>query len=140
VSASSLLRAFTAAVGILTRSRDFELRAVVSIIRQLSRPDPDWWAQLGGVRQPTLILSGGPTSCIPPQRLAEVTAAIAGARLTTIPVGHRVHSLSPDRFAAEVIAFLTEPVCAQERAAATPVPQLPHAHVSPVAITRPAPC
>jgi hypothetical protein len=37
-----------------------------------------------------------------------VTAAIPGARLTTIPVGHRVHSLGPDAFAAEVLAFMAE--------------------------------
>ena len=79
------------------------------ILRQLSRPDMQWWQRLGDVRQPTLILSGGPTSCIPPQRLADVTAAIPGARLTTIPVGHRVHSLARDRFSAEVLAFLAEP-------------------------------
>jgi pimeloyl-ACP methyl ester carboxylesterase len=65
------------------------------------------------VRQPTLILSGGATSCIPRQRLAEVGAAIPGARITTIPVGHRVHSLARDRFAAEVLAFLAEPAFAK---------------------------
>ena len=109
MSATGLLRALAAAAGILTQRRNYELRAVASIIHQLSRPDADWWAQLGRVRKPTLILSGGPPSCIPPQRLADVTAAIPDARLTTIPVGHRVHSLAPDRFAAEVIDFLTEP-------------------------------
>jgi pimeloyl-ACP methyl ester carboxylesterase len=98
-----------AAVGILAGRPDFHLRAVGSILRQLSRPDAAWWDRLGEVRHPTLILSGGPTSCIPPQRLAEVTAAIPDARLATIPVGHRVHSLAPDRFAAEVLAFLAEP-------------------------------
>jgi 3-oxoadipate enol-lactonase len=97
-----------AVAGILTARRDFQLRAVGSILRQLSRPDRDWWERLGGVRHPTLVLSGGPTSCIPPQRLADVTAAIPGARLATIPVGHRVHSLAPDRFAAEVLPFLAE--------------------------------
>jgi 3-oxoadipate enol-lactonase len=96
------------AAGILTDRRDYELRALGSILRQLSRPDLQWWGRLGEVRQPTLILSGGPTSCIPPQRLAEVAAAIPGARLATIPVGHRVHSLAPDGFSAEVLAFLAE--------------------------------
>lgn len=104
-----LLRLLSAGRGILSRRRDYDLRAVASILRQLSRPDPDWWARLGLVRQPTLILSGGPTSCIPPQRLAEVTGAIRHARLSTIPVGHRVHSLAPERFCAELVAFLTQP-------------------------------
>jgi 3-oxoadipate enol-lactonase len=99
-----------AAAGIFGGRHDYHLRAVGSILRQLTRPDVAWWARLGEVRQPTLLLSGGPASCIPAQRLAEVTAAIPGARLTTIPVGHRVHSLAPDRFATEVLAFLAEPV------------------------------
>ncbi len=102
-------RVLAAAAGILAGRPDFHLRAVASILRQLARPDPDWWARLGEVRTPTLILSGGPASCIPPERLADVTAAIPGARLTTIPVGHRVHSLAPDRFTDEVLPFLVEP-------------------------------
>jgi pimeloyl-ACP methyl ester carboxylesterase len=109
ISATGLVRALGTAAGVLTRPRSYELRAVVSIIHQLSRPDPHWWGQLGGLHQPTLVMSGGPTSCIPPQRLAEVTAAVPHARLIAIPVGHRVHSLAPDQFAAEVMAFLAEP-------------------------------
>ena len=104
-----LLRLLSAGAGTLSGPRDYHLRAVASILRQLSRPDPDWWARLGQVRQPTLVLSGGPTSCIPPQRLADVTAAIHHARLSTIPVGHRVHSLAPDRFCTELLAFLRGP-------------------------------
>ena len=106
---TDLLRLLASGRGALTRRRDYELRAVASILRQLSRPDPDWWARLGLVRQPTLILSGGPTSCIPPQRLVEVTDALRHARLATIPVGHRVHSVAPERFCAELIAFLGAP-------------------------------
>ena len=104
----SPLLLLAAAATFATKRRDYELRAMRSIFRQLSRPDLDWWARLGEVRQPTLILSGGPSSFIPPHRLAEAAAAIPGARLSTIPVGHRVHSLAPDRFAAEVVAFLHE--------------------------------
>jgi pimeloyl-ACP methyl ester carboxylesterase len=101
------MQALGAVAGILGSGRDYQLRAVASLLRQLSRPDPAWWARLDEVEQPTLILSGGPASCIPPHRLAEVTAAIPNARLATIPVGHRVHSLAPAEFADEVLAFLT---------------------------------
>jgi pimeloyl-ACP methyl ester carboxylesterase len=106
----NLFGALASSTGALARDRSFEYRTVASIIRQLSRPDPAWWAQLGEVRTPTLILSGGPNSCISPQRLAEVAAALPAARLATIPVGHRVHSLAPDSFTAEVLAFLAEGV------------------------------
>jgi pimeloyl-ACP methyl ester carboxylesterase len=102
------MQLLAAAASVKITGRDYELRAVRSIFRQLGRPDPGWWARLGEVRQPALILSGGPSSCIPPHRLADVAAALPDARLATIPVGHRVHSLAPDRFAAEVVAFLEE--------------------------------
>jgi len=127
MSATGLLRVLAAAAGILTQRRNYDLRAAASIIHQLSRPDPHWWARLGAVRKPTLVLSGGPTSCIPPQRLAEVTAAIPDARLTTIPVGHRVHSLAPDLFAAEVFAFLAEPVDSPRQATDPLISRMPTA-------------
>lgn len=100
------LRILAGVAGILGARRDYDLRALASLLRQLTRPDAGWWEKLPGVRHPTLILSGGPASCIPPGRLAEVATAIAGARLVTIPVGHRVHSLAPDRFATAVLSFL----------------------------------
>jgi len=115
-------QAIGAMASILGRGRDYQLRAVASILRQLSRPDPAWWARLGEVVQPALILSGGTTSCIPPQRLAEVTAAMPGARLATIPVGHRVHSLAPAEFADEVLAFLAEPASLTAPGNAWPAP------------------
>ena len=103
---SGVLRLVTAAGNTLAARRDHAWGVAASIVLQLSRPDPQWWAHLGAVRQPTLVVSGGPTSCIPPRRLAAVTAALPDARLATIPVGHRVHSLAPEAFAAEVDAFL----------------------------------
>ncbi|MCU7727906.1 alpha/beta hydrolase [Actinoplanes sp. KI2] len=116
------VQALGAVAGILGSGCDYQLRAVASLLRQLSRPDPAWWARLGEVSQPTLILSGGPASCIPPHRLAEVTAAIPNARLATIPVGHRVHSLAPAEFADEVLTFLaqTEPAIAPAPVMAKP--------------------
>ena len=111
------LQVLAAAATVALARRDYAVRALRSIFRQLSRPDPDWWARLGEVRQPALRLSGGPASLIPPQRLAEVAAAIPGARLTTIPVGHRVHSLAPERFTAAVVAFLAEQVAGAGRVA-----------------------
>lgn len=102
----SPLQVVAGVAAILLRRRDYHLRAVGTILRQLSRPDPRWWERLAEVRHPTLVLSGGPTSCIPPERLAEVAATIAGARFETIPAGHRVHSLTPERFADVVLGFL----------------------------------
>ncbi|GIF68352.1 dihydrolipoamide acetyltransferase [Asanoa ishikariensis] len=92
---------------LLAARRGFDPRAMISVVRQLSAPDPAWWDRLASITAPTLVVSGGPRSHIPPARLAEVTRAIPAARLVTIPVGHRVHSLDPARFHAAVVPFLT---------------------------------
>ncbi|MFF5076161.1 alpha/beta fold hydrolase [Actinoplanes sp. NPDC000266] len=81
-------------------------RPVPAILLQVACADPGWWGRLSAVAQPSLVVSGGPSSCIPPRRLAAVTAALPDARLATIPVGHRVHSLAPDAFFASVAGFL----------------------------------
>jgi 3-oxoadipate enol-lactonase len=106
-----LLRLVAAAGAVVTARPGHALAVMGSIVLQLVRPDPAWWSRLSGVRQPALVFSGGPTSLIPPRRLAEMTAALPDARLATIPVGHRVHSLAPEAFHTEVMAFLnaTEP-------------------------------
>ncbi|MGK5683459.1 alpha/beta fold hydrolase [Actinoplanes sp. URMC 104] len=117
------LRLLSAATTFVTARRDHALGVMASIVLQLTRPDPQWWARLSDVRQPALVLSGGPASCIPPRRLAAVAAALPDARLVTIPVGHRVHSLAPEPFAAEVLTFLAGSRPAPVPAA--PVPALP---------------
>ncbi|BBH69396.1 hypothetical protein ACTI_60810 [Actinoplanes sp. OR16] len=61
----------------VSASRDLGVK--VTIFHQLARPDPAWWSALPSVTQPTLILSGGRTSCVPPRRLAAVAAAIPSA-------------------------------------------------------------
>ncbi|MGC9666724.1 alpha/beta fold hydrolase [Planosporangium sp. 12N6] len=94
-------------LGSLSRRRRYDPAAVTSAVAQLRRPDPDWWDRLSVITAPTLMISGGPSSHISPQRLAEVARAIPDCRLVTIPVGHRVHSRSPERFRATVVPFLT---------------------------------
>ncbi|GIH20129.1 alpha/beta fold hydrolase [Rugosimonospora africana] len=91
------------ALGSFGTRRGYDRRAVVSAVRQLRVPDPSWWDRLPAVSAPALLVSGGPRSHVPPQRLAEVR----DGRLVTIPVGHRVHSRAPERFRDAVVPFLT---------------------------------
>jgi pimeloyl-ACP methyl ester carboxylesterase len=102
----STARFLLPALGSLGLRRGFDRRAVMSAVRQLRVPDPAWWDRPASVTAPTLLVSGGPSSHVPPQRLAEVARTIRGGRLVTIPVGHRVHSRSPERFHATVVPFL----------------------------------
>lgn len=91
--------------GLLRRSR-YHPPALTSAIRELRRPDAAWWERLPTIAAPTLVISGGPGSHLPPRRAAAVAAAIPGAQFETVPVGHRVHSLAPERFAEVVLRFL----------------------------------
>ena len=109
------LRLLTAAASRMARS---PVGINAAIVLQLVRPDPIWWDRLREIHQPTLVVSGGRASYLPPRRLAEVAAALPDARFATIPVGHRVHSLAPDAFGAEVEAFLPAVVSVQDGAGA----------------------
>jgi pimeloyl-ACP methyl ester carboxylesterase len=91
----------------LAARRGFDRKAVASAIRQLRVPDPAWWDRLRLITAPTLLISGGPASHIPPQQLATAARAISRSRLVTIPAGHRVHSRSPEQFLSEAVPFLT---------------------------------
>jgi pimeloyl-ACP methyl ester carboxylesterase len=92
----------------LAGRRGYDPRAVTSAVRQLRMPDPAWWDRLPLITAPTLLISGGPASHIPPRQLAEAAGAIPHSRTITIAAGHRVHSLRPEQFLAAVMPFLTE--------------------------------
>jgi pimeloyl-ACP methyl ester carboxylesterase len=93
----------------LAARRGFDRKAVISAVRQLRVPDPAWWERLARITAPTLLISGGPASHLPPAQLAQASRSIRGSQLVTIPAGHRVHSRSPSRFLAVVAPFLTAP-------------------------------
>ncbi|WP_433210313.1 alpha/beta fold hydrolase [Dactylosporangium sp. CS-047395] len=97
--------ALSALAGGLSR-RAFDRAALMSAIHDLREPNPSWWAGLEKIQAPSLVLSGGAKSHIPPERLAAVAAAIPDAELRTIPVGHRIHSTAPAQFAEVVLQFL----------------------------------
>ena len=95
-----------ALAGLVAR-RGFDRKAVISAVRQLRVPDPAWWERLVLITAPTLVVSGGRASHIPPRQLAEAVRSVRGSQLVTIPAGHRVHSHSPGQFLAAVVPFLT---------------------------------
>ena len=91
----------------LAARRGYDRRAVTSAVRQLRVPDPAWWDRLPLITAPTLLISGGPGSRIPPRQLTEAVRSIPHGRIVTIPAGHRVHSRRPEQFLAAVMPFLT---------------------------------
>jgi pimeloyl-ACP methyl ester carboxylesterase len=85
---------------------DFDWAVVPGIFRQLNDPDPVWWDRLGEITAPTLIVSGGATSHVPQDKVAEAAARIPDATIHEIPVGHRIHASRPEEFAEVVLGFL----------------------------------
>ncbi|GAB2861519.1 alpha/beta fold hydrolase [Lentzea nigeriaca] len=86
--------------------RAFDRRMVPQILTQLRAPDPLWWDGLAAIKAPTLVISGGPRSHVPLDRLEDLTAGIPHAKLITIDAGHRVHSTRPAEFRDAVLSFL----------------------------------
>ena len=92
----------------LAGHRGYDRRAVTSAVRQLRMPDPAWWDGLPLITAPTLLISGGPASHIPPRQFAEAARSIPHSRIVTIAAGQRVHSRRPEQFLAAVMPFLTQ--------------------------------
>lgn len=73
---------------------------------QFTVADPQWWARLTDVEVPTLIISGGDRSFLPPRHLRAVVEALPDAQLLTIDTGHSVHRDKATEFNAAVADFL----------------------------------
>lgn len=86
---------------------DFDWAVVGAIKRLIRTPDPAWWAGLDKIPADTLWLAGGSDSHIDQDRLRAAAARMPSATVVEIPVGHRIHSVAPDEFAAAVVPFLT---------------------------------
>ncbi|MEY2226414.1 alpha/beta fold hydrolase [Streptomyces sp. BF23-19] len=71
-------------------------------------PAPDELDRFRRITAQTLVLSGGPTSHIWQDRIAEMARRIPDARLTPFPVGRPVHAAEPEEFVRAVVDFLDE--------------------------------
>nr|WP_062331777.1 alpha/beta hydrolase [Herbidospora sakaeratensis] len=81
--------------------------AVVDLIRTGVRTvDPTWWARLGELTMPVLVVGGAYSELVPQEALAAFTAALPDGRRVVLGAGHSVHAEDPDGFVKEVAAFL----------------------------------
>jgi 3-oxoadipate enol-lactonase len=63
--------------------------------------------RLGGLRHPTLIVTGTEDVLIPPENSRIIADAIPDSRLVEIEgAGHALQTMFPEKIAAEVISFL----------------------------------
>lgn len=85
---------------------EFDWRLVRPIVRSFRTPDAEWWALLGRICAPTLVIAGGPTSIVSQERIHASAAAIPDAQLVEINAGHNVHKHAAAAFASIVLEFL----------------------------------
>ena len=81
--------------------------AVVEQVRpEVDTPAADWPEVLGRVAVPVLAVSGGPSSFVPQEWVADLVAVVPRATSVTIDAGHEVHATRPREFLVAVRAFL----------------------------------
>ncbi|MCF8570225.1 alpha/beta hydrolase [Gordonia sp. HY002] len=68
--------------------------------------EPAWWCSLQKVTAPTLVVSGGRRSFLPPEHLRDLAYALPSGDFMTIDAGHSVHRDRCDEFAGAVLAHL----------------------------------
>ncbi|KUL38419.1 alpha/beta hydrolase [Streptomyces sp. NRRL F-4489] len=85
----------------------FDWQAKAAVVAERNAPAPHWRTALAAITAPTLVMSGGATSPIPPDHLAELADTIPTARLVTIEdAGHLIHEDRPGDYLAAVTSFL----------------------------------
>ncbi|GAA3108173.1 alpha/beta fold hydrolase [Streptosporangium carneum] len=84
----------------------YDWATVLAIRKQVDDPDPAWWARLGEITAPTLLIGGGPRSHVPQDRIAEMARRIPDSLTVTIAAGHMVHAARPREFTEAVLGFL----------------------------------
>lgn len=84
----------------------FDWNVVQSILKQLNKPNPEWWGKVPTISTPTLVIGGG-SSNIPQDKLCEVSELIPNCKLVTIDgAGHHVHLDNLSEFLFNIIEFL----------------------------------
>ncbi|MFI8812250.1 MULTISPECIES: alpha/beta fold hydrolase [unclassified Streptomyces] len=86
---------------------DYDEHAVPAVRAQVADPDPEWAEGLGEIVAPTMLVSGGPESAMPQERLPDMASLIPDCRLITVPGGHRVHETRADQVAQQITEFFT---------------------------------
>jgi 3-oxoadipate enol-lactonase len=68
--------------------------------------DFDFWAKVGEIKAPTLVIAGTHDAAVPPADAQKLAHAISGARYTELSAAHISNIEDAARFTAEVSAFL----------------------------------
>ncbi|MFW0795518.1 alpha/beta hydrolase [Gordonia sp. CPCC 205515] len=84
----------------------FDRSMMGAVSPQFTVADPQWWADLAEVGSPTLVISGGSRSFLPPQHLRTLSETLPDGQFTLIDAGHSVHRDRRGEFNRVVAGFL----------------------------------
>nr|WP_267130414.1 alpha/beta hydrolase [Gordonia crocea] len=84
----------------------FDRRIPAEVGAEFKQAEPSWWDGLAGLAAPTLVISGGDRSFLPPHHLQTVAETLPDGGFTTISAGHSVHRDRPREFLDAVLAHL----------------------------------
>ncbi|MCH5645497.1 MULTISPECIES: alpha/beta fold hydrolase [unclassified Gordonia (in: high G+C Gram-positive bacteria)] len=86
----------------------FDRRMAETVASEFEVSAPQWWAKLERVTAPTLVISGGPQSFLPPRHLATLAEALPDGRFVRIDTGHSVHRDKSREFIDAAVGFLDD--------------------------------
>lgn len=78
------------------------------VTRQFRSAEPGWWEGLSRVTAPTLVISGGPASFLPPHHLRTFSESLNRGSFVEIAAGHSVHRDRADEFNTAATEFLRQ--------------------------------
>jgi len=84
----------------------FDWKVVEQVRPEIDHPDPGWPHLLRGIQIPVLAISGGATSFLPEEHVAELARTVAEGTHTMIDAGHEIHTTRPREFLERIKAFL----------------------------------
>src|SRR5438045_3942021 len=61
----------------------FDWRVVEQVRPEIDDPDPRWADVIAGISAPTLVISGGPSSPVPREHVAELVGLVPDGRVVT---------------------------------------------------------
>lgn len=79
-----------------------------STLEQLRTADPAWWAGLGNISAPALVIDGGAGTAANRVDLDALADAVPDSTRISLAVGHRVWTADPRMFADTVLSFVGE--------------------------------
>lgn len=77
---------------------DFDWGVIEQVRPEIDAPDSSWPDVLRRISCPTLAISGGPASFVPPAHVKELQLLIPYSSCVTIAAGHLIHATQPQTF------------------------------------------